>query len=132
MFIKTAKQLNEMLGGNTNQDVELLTNMHIEQIDFYLKNKDIELTEDLIKEGIDFIEDQFNIILSEKQFIEILNLFPFNKIDFAVNKDDESLFEVAFNFFAGSEAPVYGDNIESDEIFNYVTEQAKKLGYKTH
>lgn len=93
-----------------------------------------------IKKAVLYVENDFDILLSDEEFIEIANLYPYKKAylvesDFDdASEPKEAVSDIICNFFADTKMITYGDtnNDETlqDEFLNMIKELAKEFGYK--
>ncbi|MFC5079531.1 hypothetical protein VTH8203_01518 [Vibrio thalassae] len=140
MFINKAKNLDNILNNkekgivDTDQ-VDFSFQLHRNAAMFELDNQDAKPTTENYQEAACHIKETTGVVLSVEQVIRILNLFPSARIKLAVYKGcsdsevRELVYEAACGFFAGSEAPTYGDGINMDRYIAHLQTQAKVMGY---
>lgn len=140
MFITTPEQLNSILnhhkaGRIENHELQTISSIHRENVLFYLEHKEaIPKPEDTF-EASKYILVTTRVVLNLKQMETILSLFPFVRIKLALEginstEMEDLLYDVAFKFFAGCEAPRNKDKINIDKLIRYLQSQAKELRYQ--
>ena len=139
MFINDAKSFGRILknydsGAADRRQVEFTFKLHRDAMDFHINNLSKKPSEESIKKCLQQIEHTFGIELTVEQFIEILFLFPSERIKLAVfglpdTEVREGISNVIWKFFAGCEAPTYGDEIDLDRFMAHLRSQARIMGY---
>lgn len=95
------------------------------------------LSEEVISKCVEFIKNEFEIELSNEEFITIANLYPYQKAYLLIKNDVEesSVSNMIVNYFADTRMIQYGDtnNDEElqDEFYKMIKELANHFGYKT-
>lgn len=140
MFINTAKNLNIILdnyekGIADKRQVEFSFKLHRDGAKFYLENKDAEPKREHYEAAANHIRETIGVILTPEQTRDILILFPSARIKLAVydgtgdTEVRDLISDAAFGYFAGTEAPSYGDKVDVDRFFGHLKYQAKEMGY---
>lgn len=140
MFINKAKNLDNILNNREtgiadSNEVDFAFKLHRNAAMFYLSNQDAKPSTENYQDAANYIKETTGVELSVEQAERILNLFPSARIKLAVyngcrdSEVRELVYEAACGFFAGSEAPYYGDEVKIDRFITHLQAQAKAMGY---
>jgi len=138
MFITEPKIAVDLFNDESSQFLKRSRKEHKEDT-LKLYKQDIKL--DNIKEAVIFIKNNFDILLSNEEFIEITNLYPYKKAylvesDFNNSSETkEAVSDMICNFFADTKMITYGDTNNNEtlqaEFLDMIKELAEEFGYKT-
>lgn len=99
-----------------------------------IKLFDRDIEGDVIGEVLEYIRDNFDILLSTEQFIEISNLYPYERVKTIDELDEEAVAFMITHFFADSKILMYVDTDDNaglkDEFYKMIKELARDFGYK--
>lgn len=139
MFINKAKNFDSILNNYESgkadcSQVELSFKLHRNAMQFLLKHRNKQPDLVALRGGIEHIKTATGVELSTGQLSEILTLFPSERIklaEYGISDTEvrECMYNVACCFFAGCEAPTYGDGIDMDRFIKHLQGQAKIMGY---
>jgi hypothetical protein len=141
MFINTAKNFNTILnnyeeGKADPGQVEFVFQMHRDSAKFYLDNSNVVPNRENYQEAAGYVLETTGVMVTVEEITGILKLSPSARIKLAVYEgcsDTEVrdlIYDAACGFFAGCEAPTYGDNMDNDRFVSHLQDQARKMGYK--
>tara|TARA_Y100001972_G_scaffold115322_1_gene151880 strand:- start:61 stop:492 length:432 start_codon:yes stop_codon:yes gene_type:complete len=141
MFINDAKSFCRILanydsGIADKSQVELTFRMHRDSMAFYMENSESTPTTEQLKDAAVSIQESTGVVIPVDDLQKILVLFPAVRIKLAVygtsdTEVREGLYGLACSYFAGCEAPTYGDHIDVDRLINHLAAQAEEMGYST-
>lgn len=139
MFINDAKSFKKILenydsGVADARQVEFTFELHRNAIKFHLENKDKQPDSSSLDKAVATIKESTGIELTSEQLSEILCLFPSERIKLAVygisdTEVREGMYKVACHFFAGCEAPTFGDEMDLNRFITHLQQQAISMGY---
>lgn len=134
MFRAQIKTIDSTLEGN--ELATTLADSHRSSRDFLRKNISVIPDREYILEALELISEELELILTVKEFEEILSLFPEVRISLTVygcsdTQEKELVLDAVFSFVTGCKLPQYKDNVDLERYFEYFHVKAKELGYKS-
>jgi hypothetical protein len=138
MFINTAKNFNKILDRSESSEPEnakTIFYMHQDSARFYLDNRKSFPTPENYQDAAKSILEITEIDLTIEQIEAILSLFPFARIKLSHDGGNdtevrEDVYNAICKFFAGCEAPTYGDKLNINRFIQHLQSQAKSMGYQ--
>lgn len=136
MYISSTDNFKRNFLNKNLKENQHMLNLHKDIVKCTMENKNAKISEEFMEDTINYISEYFNLVLSESELNDMLDIFPLVRISIALNGCQGSnggiVSDMIMNFFLGVNHPKFGDKFSEQELSDFYSifyKQARKFGY---